>query len=118
MNEAEKKVYVTNKLNDKITLDEIYNFLPYTSKDLTHKIIKFVLNNFEWNYTNLKVIKEYARIDKPFLEELANEWCEGKYIDKVQNVKQLYNFEGTFALTKWWLPVTEYSKNVFSQLFI
>lgn len=78
MNEEEKIIYVTNKLNDKITLDEIHNFLPYTSKDL-------------------KVIKEYAKIDKSFLEELANEWCEGKYLNKVPNISQLYNFEGTFA---------------------
>lgn len=116
MKDFEREEFVEKAFNEEYQIEEYVGFLPYTSILLTRKIIKFILNKFEFSYWNIHMIAPYIRIDKTLLEELAKEWCQGVYVNKIKSDKERISFEGIFSLTKWWIEVTEYSNKRFGTL--
>ena len=116
MKDFEREEFVEKAFNEEYQIEEYVGFLPYTSILLTRKIIKFILNKFEFSYWNIHMIAPYIGIDKTLLEELAKEWCQGVYINKIKSDKERISFEGIFSLTKWWIEVTEYSNKRFGTL--
>ncbi len=107
--------FICKKLESGLSFEEVLDIIPYASLDDTKKLVKYSLHNFEIRIVHHKLY-QYTR-DKTLLKELAEEYCSGVYDHIITDLNHRFDFEGLFALTSYWIKVTNRSNEVFGKYF-
>ena len=119
MSASEMEAFVFKAPLNEMPLDDFFSYLAHLPYELTKRlIIEYVHSNL-FSVAIKETIRPYLVIDKKVTMSLvADKYIEGYFDDSLPDLFSIYEFEGLFALTDYWMKATEHGKELIKRLGI
>ena len=119
MSVSEMEAFVFKAQLNELPLDDFISYLAYLPNELTKRLIIEYVHNNAFTMEIKEVIRPYLNIDKKGIMSLmADKYIEGYFDDSLPDLFTIYEFEGLFALTDYWIKATEHGKELIKTLGI